>query len=86
MQNFSFLAGLEVTEKFVWGGGGGWVPSEYYSIKPKVPQKQKTLDYRKQTILALEIKNNKINISHTKISENTEISQPQKQTIKALKI
>ena len=29
--NFSFLAGLEVTEKFVGGGGVvGWVPSEYY--------------------------------------------------------
>ena len=24
MQNFSFLAGLEVTEKFVWGGGDGF--------------------------------------------------------------
>ena len=24
MQNFSFLAGLEVTEKFVCGGGGGF--------------------------------------------------------------
>ena len=23
MPNFSSLAGLEVTEKFVWGGGGG---------------------------------------------------------------
>ena len=29
--NFSCLAGLEVTEKFVRGGGGvGWVPSDYY--------------------------------------------------------
>ena len=28
MPNFSSLAGLEVTEKFV-GGGVGWVPSEY---------------------------------------------------------
>ena len=27
--DFSSLAGLEVTEKFV-RGGGGWVPSEYY--------------------------------------------------------
>ena len=25
MQNFSFLACLEVVEKFVVGGGGGWV-------------------------------------------------------------
>ena len=25
MQNFSSLAGLEVGEKFVLGGGGGWV-------------------------------------------------------------
>ena len=34
MPNFSSLAGLEVTEKFVWSGGGvGWVPSEYY-VKP----------------------------------------------------
>ena len=24
MPNFSSLAGLEVAEKFVWGGGGGW--------------------------------------------------------------
>ena len=24
MQNFSSLAGLEVAEKFLWGGGGGW--------------------------------------------------------------
>ena len=24
MQNFSFLAGLEVTEKFVFGGGSGF--------------------------------------------------------------
>ena len=22
--NFSYLAGLEVAEKFVWGGVGGW--------------------------------------------------------------
>ena len=33
MPNFSSLAALEVTEKFVRGGGVGgvgWVPSEYY--------------------------------------------------------
>ena len=24
VQNFSFLAGLKVAEKFVVGGGGGW--------------------------------------------------------------
>ena len=29
MPNFSSLAGLEVTEKFMVGGGVGWVPSEY---------------------------------------------------------
>ena len=33
MPNFSYLAGLEVAEKFVWGGGGGGLQSHFH-VKP----------------------------------------------------
>ena len=35
MPNFSSLAGLEVAEKFLWGGGGGWGGlHSHFRVKP----------------------------------------------------
>ena len=34
MQNFSFLAGLVVTEKFVFGLVGGWGVQSHFHVKP----------------------------------------------------
>ena len=36
MPNFSSLAGLEVAEKFVWGGGGGVVCTVIFMSNPTV--------------------------------------------------
>ena len=34
MPNFSSLARLEVPEKFLWGGGGGWGVHSHFRVKP----------------------------------------------------